>query len=71
MNLKKTFNFMLLCWDLVLPAGIVYPSRHRAVIVTHVVEVIVKLFLCEGAFCVRLRFFQLILCLCQDIELRL
>ena len=24
---KKTFNCMLLCWDLVLPAGIVYPSR--------------------------------------------
>ena len=47
---KKTFNCMLLCWDLVLPAGIVYPSGHRAVIVTHVVDVIVKLFLCEGEF---------------------
>ena len=59
---------MLPCRDLVLPAGIVYPSRRQAVIVTHVVDVIVKLFLCEFAFCVWLWFFQLILCLCQDVK---
>ena len=62
-------NCVLPCQDLVLPAGIAYASRRRAVIVTHVVEVIVKLFLCEGVFCIRLWFFQLILCLCQDVEL--
>ena len=50
-------------------AGIVYPSRRQAVIVTHVVDVIVKLFLCEGAFCVWLWFFQLVLYIRQDVKL--